>query len=176
YRGRGPAQGMSLENVKLHSSVALATSFITIRPEEAGYISGFLRGVEFNFGIDLLSEDWLAEVSVRSYQPDDINSDTQISMREFDLKVTYESRLSRSIKGRFSGGLAARYLRFISRNQEEVLRDRYTTPASIFSAGLAFSLTKVLSLGADLSYRTALIDDSVDRSSLDAALRIGAEF
>jgi hypothetical protein len=176
YSPQRAGTSMSLDEVKLHTGVALATSFITIRPEEGGYVNGFLRGVEFNFGIDLMSEEWLAEVAVRSYQPDDIDPDTQISMREFDLKVTYESRLARSLKGRFSGGLAARYLRFISRNQEEVLNDRYSTPASLFSAGLEFSLTKVLSLGSDVSYRTALIDESVDRSSLDASLRVGAEF
>lgn len=176
YRAPSRTSGMSLDQVKLHTGLALATSFITIRPEQGGYVTGFLRGVEFNFGIDLLSDEWLAEVAVRSYQPDDLEIDTQVSMREFDLKVTYEPRLGRALKGRFSGGLAARYLRFISRNQENILNDRYSTPASLISTGLQLSLSRVLSLGSDISYRAALIDDSVDRSSVDATIRMNAEF
>ena len=176
FTRRATPGGMTLEDVKIHSGVGIATSFITIQPEAGGYVTGFLRGVEFNFGIDLMSESWLAEVAVRSYQPDDIDTDTQISMREFDLKVTHRSALSRSLTGRFSAGLAARYLRFFSRNQDLVDRDRYSTPASILSAGLQLQVTRVLSFGTDLTYRAALIDESVDRSSADATLRVNAEF
>lgn len=176
YSGDSLGGADMLSNVKLHTGLGISTSYLTIAPERGSRMNAFMRGVEFNFGIDLFSENWISEVAVRTYQPEDVNETTQISMREFDLKLTYQSQIAQSLRSRFSGGLAARYLKFRSRDADEITKRQYSTPASIMAAGLQYSINKAISIGTDLSYRTALIDETVDDSSFDASVRLDAQF
>lgn len=165
-----------LANVMIHGGAGYATSYINLNPEKGEKISGLLKGFEATFGIDLFSRDWIAEGAVRSYQSEELDRETQISMKEFDLKVVHRSELARALSARVGGGLAARYLTVERRVSEEILKPQYTTPSSLIFVGFQAHISPRISLGSDLSYRNSLIDDSIDQSSLDASLRLDAHF
>lgn len=166
-----------LANVLLHASLGLASSYISIEPELGSGRSGFLKGIEASFGIDLFSRQWQAEGSVRSFNNDRIDRSTEIGLKEFDLKFLYLGALTRGVKFRTGAGLAARYLNVVNSGATPLTaQSTYTTPASIFFGGMAAQITRNLSIGADLSLRTALIKETVDKSAVGASLRIDAQF
>jgi hypothetical protein len=168
--------GDPFAQILFHGGVAYSTSYLVISPEQGGSLSGLLRGVEFTFGIDLLSRNWLAEGAVRSYQPENLNKATQVSLREFDLKLVYNDEMSRNLRYRVGGGLTSRYLTFNRRDADRVLKDRYTTPSSVVFVGAQVKLGPKLSIGPDLSYRSSLVDETVDKKSFDANVRLSAHF
>lgn len=176
YKTPAGYAGDPLANVMFHGGVAYTTSYVVIDPEFGAKLNGVLKGVEFNFGIDLLSRYWVAEGSVRSYQPENLDRNTQISLREFDLRVVYNDDLNQAMKYRLGTGLSSRYLTFKSRIPSEVVRDRYTTPSSIIFAGAQLSLSDKVSIGPDIAYRSALVDDTVDKKSFDANIKLNAHF
>ncbi len=176
YKVSSNYNGDPLANVLFHGGVAYTTSYLVVDPEFGAKLNGVLKGVEFTFGIDLLSRYWVAEGSVRSYQPENLDRNTQISLREFDLRLVYNDDLNQTMKYRLGIGLSSRYLTFKSRIPSEIVKDRYTTPSSIIFAGTQLSLSEKVSIGPDIAYRSALVDDTVDKKSFDANIRLNAHF
>ena len=82
-------------NIKLHGGVGFVTSLISISPGDR-IITGLHNGVEANFGIDLFSRQWMAEGSIRSFGDSHLEGNN-ISLKEFDLKLTYHNRLGRAV-------------------------------------------------------------------------------
>ena len=159
--------------VLIHSSIGFATTFIDVEPENGPSASGLLSGIEVGFGVDLFSPAWKAEGALRSYNTGRLDSNTSVSLKEFDLKLLHMSSLSSRLKMEIGGGLAARYL---TTRSPFTKQSEYTTPASIIGVGLRSQLTKMVGLGVDISLRTSLIDESIDRSSVSGSLKINALF
>lgn len=176
YKAPTDYGGDPLANVMFHGGAAYTTSYVVIDPEFGAKLNGVLKGVEFSFGIDLLSRYWVAEGAVRSFQPESLDRNTQISLREFDLRFAYKSDLGPAMKYRLGGGLSSRYLTFKTRIPSEVVRDRYTTPSSIIFAGAQLNISDKISIGPDVAYRSALVDDTVDKKSFDANIKLNAHF
>lgn len=176
-RSRTQVQGDPLDQIQIHGGVAFASSYVSITPPHEKAVSGMLKGFEASFGIDLFSRHWMAEGAVRSYGSEKLSRQQEADLKEFDLKLVYKDRLSPMLLLRVGAGLAARYLNYRSwaegRGPVEI---NQVTPASIFLVGFGVPINRTLSLGADLSYRSRLIDDTIDRSSLDIALGINANF
>lgn len=164
------------DTILLHAGAGLVTSHISLSPKYGSRISGFMNGFEANLGIDLFSRHWIAEGSVRTFGSEEITTLQQVSLQEFDLKLVYQTPLARKWIMRAGTGLAARYLKYKELTAAGLEESNYSTPAGIMSVNLSTPITKSVSLGADLGYRWALIDDSIDRSSLDGSLRIDAHF
>lgn len=165
-----------LNQVMFHGSVALTTSYLVVTPEAGGNLNGLMRGIELGFGIDLLSRNWMAEGSVRSYQPENLNRETQVALREFDLRLVYHDQFARNMRYRMGGGLTSRYLTFNSRDGAQINQEKYTTPSSLFFIGAQVSLGPRWSIGPDVAYRSTLVDETVDKRSFDANLRVSAHF
>ena len=161
-------------SIMLHGGVGLVSSYLNVGTKSSS-LSGLLTGVEASFGIDLFSSYWLAEGSIRSFGSDQIAKDLHISLREFDLKLIHRNPLNQHMLMRFGTGLSARYMDASGPLIPEG-RLMQTTPAMILMLGLQAYLTRGVSLGADLSYRNPLIEETIDRSSLDASLRLDAHF
>jgi len=160
-----------LGSVLLHAGVGLANTFSTLN--YAGRrLSMNQQGVQASLGIDLLSPRWLAEASARTFN-DERQSDAQVGLQEFDLKVYYRHQMARRLGLRLGGGLAARYLSV--RSGTEATRE-FTTPASIFAAGLDIDITRSMSIGAELNARSSLISDTIDRRAFDASVRFDTHF
>jgi hypothetical protein len=182
--------------VKIHLGVSFLSSHISIDPIDRKSYSGFHRGFEANFGIDLFTPEWTAEGVVRTFSPQNVGRES-IGLKEFELRVVRRYRIAPSLTWRLGGGLTARYLDVsYTRNGQAssasgaaaaeassatpsplvTVSERYTTPASVITTGMELRLTEVLGLGLELSFRSSMIDETIDKQSVDAALRVAGQF
>lgn len=161
------------ENVLIHANVGVVSSRLQVEHSEFGSASTFLTGAEAGFGIDLFSPYWQAEGTARSFNSERIGENGRVSLKEFDLRIMNTSHLNRHWRLRLGGGLAARYIQ-LSTPQEG--QRKSTTPASILATALMVQVTKGLAVGADFSWRSALIAETTDRSALNMGLRLDAQF
>jgi opacity protein-like surface antigen len=129
-------------------------------------------GFQAALGIDLFSKTWMAEGTARNYG--DVESHgSQVSLKEFELKLYYRNQFAAPLGLRLGGGLGARYMHIQNAGVPDT---DYTTPAAVLTAGLDLFVSKKLSLGADLSSRNSLISDTIDKNSLDLTLRMDTHF
>lgn len=158
------------DTVKIHTGVGLMQSLVRVR-SAGGEIEGFLRGVQATLGIDLFSRNWFAEGAIRSFSEEPMEQ-AKIQLREFDLKIVYRSNPYNLFGFRGGAGLAARNLKLI----EAGTTSNFSTPASVLLTGVDINISSKLSLGGEVSYRTAMVSDSADRNSFDIAVKIDAHF
>lgn len=166
--------GIGLEDVRLHASVGAIASSTQLNGRGELPKSQAMSGAELVLGIDLFSREWLAEGAIRSFQTQDI-LDTSISLREFDLRIVREFKMSRSNHLRFGSGISTRYISFGQAPTDDIGAE-YTTPALVALLGYKFNLIESVNLTADITYRPSLISDSIDDGALDGGLRIGGSF
>ena len=98
-----------------------------------------------------------------------------IAMREFDLRVVHEAPYSDRARLRIGGGVAARYLTFGTAPAAGISSEQ-TTPALMALVGFKYRVISTLEISGDLSYRAGMVSDTIDRRSLDGAIRLGGSF
>jgi hypothetical protein len=193
---RTPAYRDPFSEVKIHLGVAFLSSHINVDPSDRKSFSGFHRGFEANFGIDLFTPLWIAEGVVRSFSPQKLGQDT-VALKEFELRLIRRYAIASGLTWRLGGGLSARYLDVTSAATAGTgpesggaiattaasdgsslgrTSSRFTTPASVITTGIEMRFTDILGLGLEVSYRSALIDETADRQSVDAGFRIAGRF
>ncbi len=161
-----------LATVLFHGGVGFTSTVERIR-HVGQRIDMHQQGIQAAFGIDLFSEHWMAEGTARSFGGADYGR-YNVSLKEFDLKLYYRDRIGPNLGLRFGAGLSARYLRVIDGPGQAGFV--YTTPASVAAIGMEFFVIPGLSVGAEISARTALIAETSDRNSADATLRLDTHF
>jgi hypothetical protein len=172
-RARGPAiQSDSFDSVVFHGGVGLAGLAESLTLPDGKQIYVGQRGIQISFGIDLFSPNWLAEGTYRSFAQAE-NSQVQVGLQEFEMKFLYKDRIAPQIGIRVGGGLSARYMTVIEPAANAVV---YTTPSGVGTLGLDCFLNDKLSVGVDVSGRSAMISDTPDKSSVDATMRVDAHF
>lgn len=161
-----------LDHLQIHAGVGLASSLNRLEiPGSRGDRS--LNGFQISVGIDLFSPDWASEFVLRNFGTSDRGSESR-SLREMDLRVLYRNPLSNQLGYRVGAGLGTRYLRF----NDPRLNISYSeeTPCFVAFGGFESYLSKQVSLGLEMGARTALIDRTIDRSSLDLMVRLDTYF
>jgi Outer membrane protein beta-barrel domain len=160
------------ETVWMHAGAGFVQNVqaISLPDGNTAYLSQ--KGVQASVGIDLFSPNWAAEGTVRSFNDND-DKQTQVTLKEFELKAYYKDRIARSLGLRVGGGISGRYMT-ISRPGLSTLD--YTTPSSVGTVGLDLFLTDRFSIGAEISGRSAMITETLDRGSLDGSVRLDAHF
>lgn len=159
--------------VRIHGSVGFVAGRLNLAPPTGLSRSQSLQGAEVVLGIDLFSEQWIAEGAVRSFESEPYTS-TNLSLREFDLRIVHQTPILNRIDIRWGAGMAARYLNFSQALPQ--LRSEYSTPASLFILGLRGEVNQVIALSLDASLRSRMVDDTIDKGSFDAALRLTGSF
>ncbi len=170
-----PVSEDPFSSLLIHGGLGLVSSYVSVAPSGGKSYAGLLTGVEASFGIDLFSRTWLAEGSLRSFGNENFAKDLKVGLREFDLKLVYRNPISSKLMARFGGGLSARYLDVAGpaiQNGGFV----QTTPTSVLTTGLHAYLSRAISIGADVSYRSPLIDETLERASVDGTLKLDAHF
>lgn len=161
-----------LDEVKIHLGLSFVNSLFTLNSPEGKSISTSTRGLQFGLGIDLLSEQWIAEGTIKSYG-ETYEEEGTISASEFDLRIAYVNPLAKMIKMRFGTGIGARYLDVQWSNGQAV---EYQTPVSIFFTGADLYITERLSLGGDISARTPMTDETPDSTAIEIAFKLDGHF
>lgn len=170
----GEPNTSSLESVKIHAGVALVSSRVNLNLPQGAPSTKNMRGVEAAFGIDLFSPRWIAEGAVRSYNREKY-SNTNMTLKEFDLKLVHKHMLDSKNFVRVGGGMAARYLDF-DHSPVGSEPTSYTTPASVMLLGIGSQITPGISITAEANYRSAMISETADDSSVDGAIRLTGSF
>lgn len=174
-RYEAPTDASSQEEmIRFHAGVSLLTSRVGLNLPDSYPTSRTMQGFEARLGIDLFSRHWIAEGAIRSYDPEKFNN-VEMSLKEFDLTVSFRDRLATPIEYTIGAGMTARYLDFIGSLPQGIAQNN-STPSSVLSGGLIFRFNSALNIGAIASYRNPLIQDTADDGSLDASLRLGGQF
>ena len=164
------------DEVALHGGLALTTTYLNITSPMGVEGTGLLKGFEAHVGANLFTRKARAEMIYRNFARESLNTDFQADLREIELRVVFLPVLKDRMRLRMGAGLSARTMEISSRNNSRWQNYSQSTPASSLLLGFERRLTKTVTLGPDLAYRSALISDSFDRSAWDAALRLNATF
>lgn len=160
------------DTIWIHAGIGLAAMMQQVSLDNGNVIHFNQKGFQASLGIDLFSPNWMAEGLARSFGESD-DTDHRVSLKEFELKLLYKDRFSRSLGFRAGGGLAARYMAIRSFSTGPM---EYTTPSSVATLGMDLFLNDKISIGADISARNSMISETLDRNSFDATLRMDTHF
>ncbi len=161
------------EKVKFHTGLGYATTLSTLQHPGGEKTRIAQSGIQVSFGIDLFSENWIAEGSVRSFGENSYH-DYIVGIKEFDLKLLYQDHLYSNIGFHIGGGVAGRYLKL--QKVATTVTEEVSTPASVAVAGLDLRFSNVFSVGGEISTHSSMIDDTIDKSAFDATIRFDAKF
>lgn len=168
---RHPSPRDPLDDVRIHGGLSLIHSQLNIRNFRGQNWTQFQNGLQVRLGIDLLSENWIAEGTVRSFETEQ-HHQISVGLKEFDLRLIYHYTTRNFLNLHLGCGLAARYLTL--HNSKETIR--YSTPASIVLIGLSTPLGSRFTLGADMGYRSSLISETIDRNSFNLEMGLMSHF
>lgn len=140
-------------------------------PQELSKSLIWHSGVVLTMGIDLFSHNWMAEGSIKNFGTASEELHTY-KLKDFDLKLVHQSSPFRPVRGKMGLGLGGRFLHHAG---PEGSRE-YSTPYAVATGGLSALLTRHLQISAEVAARTALIQETIDKSSMDVALKIDTFF
>lgn len=167
-----PRRTNQLDEINLHASIAMAASFNNYRVSDRSLSRG-MNGFQIGLGIDLFSPQWMAELALRNFGTRESGTETH-ALREVDLKVMHRQSLGSKLGFRAGTGLSTRYIRFTDPVHNVSVSEE--SPNLIVAGGLDSLLTDRVNIGAELSLRTALVDQSLDRNSADLMVRLETSF
>lgn len=159
------------EPIQFHLGIGWITSNNLIDIE--GYETNKpLNGFQLALGIDLTTQ-FQSEFNFRNYGESKSANESR-SMRELEARALFHDLHVKNVGYRFGGGLGQR--NFQLSDSASGLRINDSTPFFLLFGGVETKLSKQVSLGAELGWRTALITQTVDKNSLDATLRLDTHF
>lgn len=167
-----PATENPLDSLALHAGVGLAATLNSFSFEGRDAARA-MNGFQISLGIDLFSPHWMAETALRNFGTRQSGTETQ-SQREIDLRVLHRSPINDKMGIRVGAGLGTRFLKFSDPSQNLSVNEE--SPHMILATGLEIPLSKMVSLSGEMGFRSALIDSSVDRNSLDLLIRLDTAF
>jgi hypothetical protein len=160
------------DDVALHGGFGFATALVNVYAPEGIGAHGILKGFEAHCGMNLFSTRVRAEGTFRNFSDESINAGLRVDLREFELALIFLPNLNAGNALRMGAGLTARNMTLSS----ATFSHQTTTPDSSVILGFEHKISKQVSLGPDFAYRSALIGDTFDRYSWDAAFRLNATF
>lgn len=160
--------------VSIFGGMAIATSFISVTAPNGANGGGMLKGFEAFVGASLLTPQARAELAFRNFAPEDFGK-VHVNLREFEARLVFLPVLQKKTSLRMGFGLTARKMDIDGRHNNSSEHSEATTPASALIMGLEHKVSRSVSVGPDVAYRSAL-SDSFDKSAWDAAIRLNATF
>jgi hypothetical protein len=164
---------MNWDDVALHGLLGLGTSFVSMTTPSGQSASGILTGVHIGAGVNLFSPKARAEAGFTNYSSEHLAAGVQAAMREYELRLVFLPMTTQKTALRMGAGLAGRY---IDLNLAGGTSFHSSTPVSLLLLGFEMQLAKNVYVGPDLSYRSALISDTFDKSAWDATICLNAVF
>lgn len=171
-----PTDDFDWQEVALHGGIAFATSWVSLTSPDGVAASGLLKGVEVNFGMNLFTRKLRAEGAFSSFAEEQLEHNLKADLREFELRLVYLPQIQDDTTVRFGLGLAARYMSVDSQTSGQWANHQASTPSSLFLIGFERKISPSIALGPDVSYRSALVSDTFDKSAWDASFHLNATF
>jgi hypothetical protein len=162
----------SLETLMIHAGFGLISSVNSVNIDNRETLKS-QNGFQLSLGIDLFSENFIAEGALRNFGQSTSGSETR-SLREFDLKLTYQDKFANKSGFHIGSGLGTRIFKLSDPASNRNIND--TTPSILLVGGLDAFVSKNFSLGFELGWRTALVTSTIDKNSMDGTLRLDTFF
>ena len=161
----------SPDEVMLHAGFGLVSTTSQIRyPDQVR--SRPLNGFQMSAGIDLLSQNWMAEMIFRNFANHSSGTETR-SLRELDWRVVNRLFQAQKVEMRLAAGFGNRTYKL---NDSNGFSFDQESMVGLFSVGLEAIITKTLSLGLEGGIRSALVSQSNDINSADIAFKVESQF
>ncbi|MGE4133954.1 MAG: hypothetical protein AB7F86_20120 [Bdellovibrionales bacterium] len=166
----------SWDKVAIQGGLGFATSYVHVQTDEGFTGSGLMKGISAHLGLNLFTPKARAEIEFRRFGQESMSSNFSGDLKEFELRVVFLPVLQDKMTLRMGTGISARYMNIDTRVDSKWRSHRQSTPSSSLMMGLERKVTKTVSVGPDITYRSALISDTFDKRAWDAALRLNATF
>tara|TARA_B100001248_G_C27399150_1_gene468473 strand:- start:8733 stop:9365 length:633 start_codon:yes stop_codon:yes gene_type:complete len=160
------------EDIYFHVGAGFTQSILNAKSNTASD-TVTMNGIEIKGAINLMSPFWLAEGSIRNFNSTR-DSKATYKLREFELRITRLTPMSRVWFNRVTTGLSTRFLESNLETRSET-KD-YSTPSLILGGGLGFNLNERMALVGDLAFKTSMIDDTIDKNVFDLTVRLDTRF
>lgn len=157
-----------VETPLMHIGVGYANSFSNISTNGENF-SRHATGIQVNAGTDLVSSEWYAEGLFRNYASNTDGTEN-FSLRELEGKIGYTNLLQNVWHYTISTGVSNRFLTFTDAARHINVDE--STPSLVISTGILAQVHKNLSIGAEMSGRTSMVNRSADQNSFDFAFRL----
>lgn len=161
-------QTSSFDDVRLHAGIGYVNGFTNISAAHSNF-NRHANGIQLSLGMDLFSPNWYSEGVFKNYGVTSSGSE-EMTLRELDLKIGYTNTLEGIWSYSVSTGLSNRFLQFSDSSKNIHVDD--TTPSLIVSTGFAAQVHRRLSIGAEISAHTAMVNKTADKNSFDFAFRL----
>lgn len=136
-------------------------------------ISRFEDGISLGFGIDLFNPEWIAEALIKNYGRSTRTEQT-LSLREFELRLSYLESKSTQSSFKLIQGLGARYLKYSAPYLPSTIKE--STPIYLIGGSLNSKFSQNFSLGIELTGSIALVTETVDKNSINLNLKFDNHF
>ncbi|MEI2659951.1 MAG: hypothetical protein V9G11_08520 [Bifidobacterium adolescentis] len=123
-------------------------------------------------GIDLFTQDLYAEGVFRNFGVTPVPHEN-LTLRELDLKIGYKQNIDPMWIFKLSTGLANRYLNY--ENTSEKWSQDAITPSFLGAFAISSKISSKLYFTTELSGRSALISNTIDKNSVDLTLQLQTE-
>ncbi len=161
------------EKLKIHLSLGFIQTVNAFSVADRS-MSRTEDGLQLGVGIDLFSEEWVAEGILKNFGQSTQN-ETTLAMREFDLRLSYlQPAPEQKLKLRLANGLGARYLRYSSPWSGGP--QYQTTPVYLLGLGLLVPVGNHFDLDFEVQGHLTLVNDTIDRHGLSLVFRLDNVF
>lgn len=161
-------QVSSFDEVRLHAGIGYVNGFTNISAASSNF-NRHANGIQLSLGMDLFSPNWYTEGVFKNYGVTSSGSE-EMTLRELDLKIGFTNKLESIWSYSISSGLSNRFLQFSDSAKNISVDD--TTPSLIISTGVSAQIHRNLSIGAEVSGHTAMVNKTADKNSFDFAFRL----
>lgn len=136
-------------------------------------ISRFEDGISLGFGIDLFNPEWIAEALIKNYGRS-TRTEQSLSLREFELRLSYLETKSAQSTFKLIQGLGARYLKYSAPYLPSSIKE--STPIYLIGGSVNSRFSQNFSLGIELTGSIALVTETVDKNSINLNLKFDNYF
>lgn len=162
--------------VALHGGIAFAGSHLQTSAPNGVSGSGLLKGFELSAGANLFSKKSVGEIAYRDYSQEGMSQDLKAELKEIEARLIFLPPMRDKLKLRMGPGLAYRMLQLDARKNGKSSQYSSSTPTFLLLMGLERKISKSVSIGPDVAYRTPMGGTTIDNSGFDASLRLNATF
>lgn len=164
------------EDVALHAGAGIVTTYVRLTSPEGQYGAGLMKGIEAHLGANIFTRQARAELLFRNYAEEPLSSTLAADLKEFELRLVYLPYVQDKMHLRVAGGFSARYMDVSTRTASGTKEHSISTPATALMIGFERKVSPTLSVGPDVTYRSAMVSDTFDKSAWDASINLNATF
>jgi len=160
-------------HTRAHAGMGLSQTFFQSSSSDGDQNGLEHGGLMLSLGMDVFSSRWGIEGSFQNFGRSQ-GATSQYQLREWNMKAFYKPQIGLDWFLRVGGGVSSRFLKV--KNLDTQAEREWNTPSLSLTLGVDTYLTRMLSFGADLNYKNALIQDTIDSQSIDVSFRIDTHF